>query len=149
MRLSRESCIVVIESQQICAAYLHRTTFNPLNIMIMITDYNTAVHWLGNAFILCNNIVENDESVIENIEYPEWTNDNEDGRDGIEIFQWFLTNMSCEDKEWMQKNFPDLIFSYSDKLDLWVLCVDHFGTMWKGVSTTTNCENAAKASQLL
>ena len=149
MRLSRESCIVVIEPQQICAAYLHRTTFNPLNIMIMITDYNTAVHWLGNAFILCNNIVENDESVIENIEYPEWTNDNEEGRGGIEIFQWFLTNMSCEDKEWMQKNFPDLIFSYSDKLDLWVLCVDHFGTMWKGVSTTTNCENAAKASQLL
>jgi hypothetical protein len=115
----------------------------------MITDYYTAVHWLGNAFILCNNIVENDESVIENIEYPEWTNDNEDGRDGIDIFQWFLTNMSGEDKEWMQKNFPDLIFSYSDKLDLWILCVDHFGTMWKGVSTTTNCKNAAKASQLL
>ncbi len=68
--------------------------------------------------------------------------------DEIKMFQWFLTNMSEEDKEWMQKNFPDLIFSYSDKLGLWILCVDHFGTMWKGVSTTTNCENAAKASQL-
>ena len=64
----------------------------------MTTDYYTAVHWLRNAFILCNNIVENDYSVFENIEYPEWTNDNEDGRDGIEIFQWFLTNMSGEDK---------------------------------------------------
>ena len=111
----------------------------------MITDYYTAVHWLGNAFILCNDIVENDESVIENIEYPELT---EEEMDGVKIFQWFLTDMSYEDKEWMQKNFPDLIFSYSDKLDLWILCVDHFGTMWKGVSTTTNCENAAKASQL-
>lgn len=109
----------------------------------MTTDYYTAVHWLKSAFILCNEIVENDESVIENIEYPEWTNGDE-----IEIFQWFLTNMSEEDKEWMQKNFPDLIFSYSDKLDLWILCVDHFGTMWKGVPTTTNCEYAAKASQL-
>ena len=79
----------------------------------MITDYYTAVHWLKSAFILCNEIVENDESVIENIEYPEWTNEGEDGRNGIEIFQWFLTDMSYEDKEWMQKNFPDLIFSYS------------------------------------
>lgn len=111
----------------------------------MITDYYTAVHWLKSAFILCNEIVENDESVIENIEYPELT---EEERNRIEIFQWFLTNMSEEDKEWMQKNFPDLIFSYSDKLGLCILCVDHFGTMWKGVETTTNCENAAKASQL-
>ena len=114
----------------------------------MITDYYTAVHWLGNAFILCNEIVKNDESVIENIEYPEWTNGDEAEEDRIEIFQWFLTDMNEEDKEWMQENFPDLIFSYSDKLDLWILCVDHFGTMWKGVPTTTNCENAAKASQL-
>lgn len=112
----------------------------------MITDYYTAVHWLRSALILCNEIVENDDSVIENIEYPE-SMDEED-RESCEIFQWFLTNMSEEDKEWMQKNFPDLIFSYSDKLNLWVLCVDHYGTMWKGVSTTTNCENAAKASQL-
>ena len=92
----------------------------------MITDYNTAVHWLGNAFILCNNIVENDESVIENIEYPEWTNDNEDGRDGIEIFQWFLTNMSCEDNEWMQKNFPDHSVSHRDSLECLVLSVGNF-----------------------
>lgn len=57
--------------------------------------------------------------------------------------------MSEDNKEWMQKNFPDLIFSYSDKLDLWILCVDHFGTMWKGVSTTTNCENAARRVDLI
>lgn len=112
----------------------------------MTTDYYTAVHWLGSAFVLCNEIVENDESVIDNIEYPESM--NEEDRERCEIFQRFLTNMSEEDKKWMQENFPDLIFSYSDKLDLWILCVDHFGTMWKGVSTTTNCENAAKASQL-
>lgn len=112
----------------------------------MTTDYYTAVHWLGSAFILCNNIYEVDYSIYENIEYPE-SMDEED-RECCEIFQWFLTNMSEEDKEWMQKNFPDLIFSYSDKLDLWVLCVDHYGTMWKGVSTETTLENAAKKSQL-
>lgn len=112
----------------------------------MITDYYTAVHWLGNALILCNNITEVDFSVAENIEYPESMEDED--RERCEIFQWFLTNMSGDDKEWMQENFPNLIFSYSDKLELWVLCVDHYGTMWKGVSTTTNCENAAKASQL-
>lgn len=51
----------------------------------MITDYYTAVHWLKSAFILCNEIVENDESVIENIEYPEWTNDDEEGLSLIHI----------------------------------------------------------------
>lgn len=112
----------------------------------MTTDYYTAVHWLGSAFILCNNIYEVDYSVYENIEFPE-SMDEED-RECCEIFQWFLTDMSEEDKEWMQKNFPDLIFSYSDKLDLWVLCVDHYGMMWNGVSTETTLENAAKKSQL-
>ena len=116
------------------------------NIRIMITDYYTAVHWLGSAFILCNNIREVDYTVSENIEYPESWEEKDFER--CTIFQWFLTDMSEEDKEWMQKNFPDLIFSYSDKLDLWVLCVDHYGTMWNGVSTETTIENAAKKSQL-
>lgn len=112
----------------------------------MITDYYTAVHWLRSAFILCNNIYEVDYTVSENIEYPEsW---EEEDIERCTIFQWFLTNMSEEDKEYMQEHFPDLIFSYSDKLDLWILCVDHFGTMWKGVSTETTLENAAKESQL-
>lgn len=112
----------------------------------MITDYYTAVHWLGSAFILCNNIWEVDYSVSENIEYPESWEDED--RERCEIFQWFLTDMSEEDKDYMQEHFPDLIFSYSDKLDLWILCVNHFGTMWKGVSTETTLENDAKESQL-
>ena len=86
------------------------------NIRIMITDYYTAVHWLGSAFILCNNIWEIDYSVSENIEYPESWEDED--RERCEIFQWFLTDMSEEDKDYMQEHFPDLIFSYSGKLDL-------------------------------
>ena len=42
----------------------------------MRTDYYTAVHWLGSALILCNEIAENDVSVIENIEYPKWCDDD-------------------------------------------------------------------------
>ena len=114
----------------------------------MRTDYYTAVHWLGSALILCNEIAENDVSVIENIEYPKWCDDDEEGREYIEIFQWYLTDMNEEDKDFMQEKFPDLIFSYSGKLNLWILCVDHFGTMWKGVSTSTTLEKAAKQSQL-
>lgn len=112
----------------------------------MITDYYTAVHWLRSAFILCNNICEVDYTVYENIEYPESWEDED--RERCEIFQWFLTDMSEEDKDYMQEHFTDLIFSYSDKLDLWILCVNHFGTMWKGVSTETTLENAAKESHL-
>lgn len=116
----------------------------------MRTDYYTAVHWLNNNLILCNEIVNIDPSVWDEMEYPNKTEDNDEDEEQElpEIFQWYLTDMSRDDHDWMQENFPDLIFSYSEMLDLYILCVDHFGTMWKGVPTDTNCENAAKASQL-
>ena len=58
-----------------------------------------------------------------------------------EIYQWFLTDCGEDDVEFLRLHFG-LLFTYSDKLDLWVLCVTHFGTMWRGVDWETDLEQA-------
>ena len=92
------------------------------------TDYYTATHWLGNSFILCNEIV-NDYTVNDNVRFSYY---DEETDTYTEIYQYFLTNCSESEVEFLEKHF-NLLFSYSDKLDLFVLCVDHWGTDWNDV----------------
>ena len=93
-------------------------------------DYYSAVHWLHGSLILFNEINEFDPFFLESISDFDYEND--------EIYQYFLTSYSDDEIKWLRKIFPDLIFGYSDKMNLWILCVDHFGTMWSGV--WTKCE---------
>lgn len=98
-------------------------------------DYYSAVNWLGKDLILFNDIHEIDEEF-----FCELYKEDEDGDlgDPIEIFQYFLTNFTTDEVRWMEKTFPKLHFAYSQKLDLWILCVDHYGTSWDYV--WTECE---------
>lgn len=93
------------------------------------TNYYNAAHYLHNSLILCNNIGEIDGSIYENMRFPTYDEENEAE---VEIYQWFLTSASESDVEWLEKSFG-LLFTYSEKLDLFVLCVDHLGTMWDSV----------------
>lgn len=111
------------------------------------TNYSIAVHWCHNALILCNEIVNIDPSVYDNIEWPD-SEESEEEREAHEIYMWFLTDCNRFDKEYLQSHFPGLIFSYSEKLALWVLCVDHYGTGWDYVTwVTTNPLAEAKLGQ--
>ena len=101
--------------------------------MATISNYYDAVHYFNNSFILCNNITEVDPSVYDNMMFPL---ENEEGYP-IDIYQWFLTDCSANDAEYLANRFG-LLFTYSDLLDCFVLCVDHYGTMWKGVSVVDN-----------
>lgn len=83
-------------------------------------SYKDAVEYMHNNFILCNNITEIDEFIWDNCEL---CNIDE------EFYQYFLTDCSKDDAERLHKWFG-LNFLYSEKLDLYVLCVDHFGTSW-------------------
>lgn len=87
-------------------------------------SYKDAVEYMHNNFILCNNISEIDEYLFENCEL---CNIDE------EFFQYFLSDCSKDDAERLHRWFG-LNFLYSDKLDLYVLCVENFGTPWNGVS---------------
>lgn len=106
------------------------------------TTYYRAVHWCYNDYILCNNIERVDKSVLDNARFN-FYNDEENP---IEIYQWFLTSASESDVKYLEKSFG-LLFTYSDMLDCYVLCVDHYGTSWHGVSC--DCYNDDIADDLL
>lgn len=95
----------------------------------MLTDYRTAVKWCNNNIILMNNITEIDPDFIDyNVDLFA---EDEEGN-FREFYQFFLTDMSEFDAEWLQKTF-NLTIGYSPKLEKYVLCVDHYGTAWDGV----------------
>lgn len=104
--------------------------------MMYQTNYKKAVKWLNNSLILCNDIA-NDPSLYDNMRFSLFDDD-----DNIrEIFQWFLTDCSESDVEYLEQHFG-LKFTFSDALELYVLCVDHFGTSWDYVYWTTDLESA-------
>ena len=123
------------------------------------TNYAVAVNWLNNDFILCNNIGEVDPSIYDNMRFSLWYYEDEDGNyydnesdyegDGEleehenEIYQWYLTSASESDVEYLEEHFG-LLFTYSDLLDLYVLCVDHYGTSWDYVGCDTDIKNAER-----
>ena len=87
------------------------------------TTYNKAVNYLHNSLILCNDITNLED------DYLDFRFDLDDNDT---IYQFFLTDCSEADVIFLENTF-DLKFAYSTKLDLYVLCVDHFGTSWDGV----------------
>lgn len=108
--------------------------------MKYLTNYGVAVHWLGGSLILCNEIANVDPSIFENSRFE--TYDEETG-ECTEIYQYFLTSYDAGDVEFLEQHF-NLLFTYSDALDLFILCVDHYGTAWDYVSVETDLENAAR-----
>lgn len=88
-------------------------------------SYKTIVERFIGDIVLCNNIVNIDESIFENVR-------GELGKD-VEIFQYYLCNIGQWEAEQLEK--MGIITSYSDKLDCDVLLVDHFGTSWDYVLT--------------
>ena len=107
---------------------------------IFSTNYKVAANWCNNNLILCNDIVNIDPSVYENMRFESYDEENETY---TEIFQWFLTDCSKFDVEYLEEHF-DLKFSYSEMLDLYILCVDHYGTSWDYVYCDTDLENAKR-----
>ena len=90
------------------------------------TTYAEAIKWLGNSYILLNNIVDIDHSVYENMRFQDY---DEETESYTEIYQWFISDCSEDEVEYLERNFG-LLFTYSDLLDKYILCVDHFGTSW-------------------
>jgi hypothetical protein len=98
------------------------------NKQTFYTTYAEAVNWLHNDFVLCNNIADVDESIWDNMRFNGYDEDD----NPIDIYQWYITSASASDVEYLEKHFG-LLFTYSDKLDCFILCVDHFGTSWNYV----------------
>ena len=96
-------------------------------------SYATIVDMFARDILLCNNILELDVSVLDNIEM------REDYEDVPDIFQWYLCNLTDFDKEYLIN--AGVVLSYSNLLDLDVICVNHWGTGWDYVLTDVKLFN--------
>jgi hypothetical protein len=115
---------------------------------------------LFDSMILCNNITDVDPEIFDNVvvgdlyeyrdndgEYhtkEEYENDTTGDiyEEMTDIYQYFIVSPAMSE-EYMQEHFGDnVILMYSEKLDNYILAVDHFGTSWTYVMTdlepTTN-----------
>lgn len=88
------------------------------------TTYHIATHWLGHSYVLANNITQ-DTSVFDNFRFDFYDEDGEP----MEIYQWYIVDANESDVEWLERTFG-LLFTYSELLDCFVLCVPHCGTGW-------------------
>jgi|GEM_PF-965650 lipoprotein len=104
------------------------------------TTYAVAASWAGCTTILCNEIAYLDEELMyyNTIGYE----CDEETEEHPEIFQYYLTNCSEDFARFLNEHFG-LMFAYSEKLGLWVLLVDHFGTSWDYVTVDTDLHTAA------
>lgn len=88
------------------------------------TTYSIAANWLGHSYVLANNITQ-DTSVFDNFRFDFYDEDDKP----TEIYQWYITDANESDVVWLENTFG-LLFTYSELLDCFVLCVDHCGTGW-------------------
>lgn len=107
----------------------------------IVTNYKDAVNWLHNDYVICNNIVNVDVYMFENARFSlyELNEDGTESDDIVETYQYFITSASESDINYLEKRFG-LLFTYSDLLDVYVLCVPHYGTAWDYVY----CEDSEK-----
>lgn len=87
-----------------------------------MTNYSNVVDLIHNT-VLCNKIVEIDPTVIDNMD-PEILENN------IEIFQYYIIDSNSDLVEYIQNHYKGIYFTYSNMLDCYILCVDHWGTNW-------------------
>lgn len=103
------------------------------------TTYAKAVSLINNMVWLNKDIREIDNNFVDqnyDILYKESENEDDEPQE-IEIHQYFVTDCTEWDIEWLKRDFPSLIFGYSSLLDRYILCVDHFGMIWDGVYIKT------------
>ena len=103
--------------------------------MKYLTTYRAAVEWLNTNLVLCNRLPEIDSTI--------WENMRQGFDEETEIFQWYITDASDTDVDWLEEHFG-LLFTYSELLECWILCVDHYGTSWDYVMTTTDIQQAER-----
>ena len=108
-------------------------TVDPEDVEVsQFCSFRTAANWLG-KYILFNKAPELDTWLLEEVSVG--GEDEEGELIYREFFQFYMTDLNDEDVEWIGKNFPDLIYAYSEELEKWILCVDHYGTSWDYVPT--------------
>lgn len=94
-------------------------------------SYLRLVNRVTTDRVLCNNIIDIDPELYDNIIFGNCDY-------GTEIFQYFICNFYESDLQLLKElgAEDDIIIAYCKPLDVYVLMVDHLGTPWGGISTS-------------
>lgn len=132
-------------------------------------SYRTIVDRFFDSMLLCNNILEVDPELLYNIEMgdvryyvdnegnyrtrEEYENDTTGNiyEEYEDIYQYFLTDINYYGVEYLKELAEDnednsIILAYSEKLELYVLLVTHFGTSWDYIPTNIELTEEYKES---
>lgn len=91
-------------------------------------SYRKLIDRYINSLVLCNNIVNVDNSIFDNM-----VNIEDDEEEETEIYQYYLCNLNDYERETLIE--CGISLSYSDLLECDVLLVTHYGTSWDYVMT--------------
>lgn len=96
-------------------------------------SFYTLIKAISYEMILCNNIAEVDQEIFCNevigTLYDEETDEYND------VYQYYIVNLACPIDILQKLNSDSLHILYSEKLDVYILAVTHFGTSWDYVLT--------------
>ena len=132
-------------------------------------SYRTIVERFFDSMLLCNNIPQIDPDIWNNIEIgdicdyidsegnyhtkEEYENDTTGDiyEQYADIYQYFLTDINYYGVEYLKQlaednNDNSIILAYSEKLELYVLLVTHFGISWDCVQTNIKLTEDYKES---
>lgn len=90
-------------------------------------SYSRLCERAFNGMVLCNKIAEIDDSVYYNTITGDCSGD---------IFQWYIVDGVNDEDDFKRYYGDELILTYSNLLDCYVLAVDHYGTSWDYVLTS-------------
>lgn len=95
-------------------------------------SYKRLIERIGNTWLF------NQAPTLSNYDFEFVLNSDydEENDEYVEIYQYYLINIDNYTLELLQKNnCTDLIIAWSETLEEYILCVDHFGTSWDYVLT--------------
>jgi hypothetical protein len=106
------------------------------------TNYLTAANWFNNRRILMNNIREIDPAGLKLRPHALKVLSNADANRSQFIYSYWLMDCTLPEVQFLEQHFG-LLFGYSELLQKYFLCVDHYGTKWEKYIIDTDLEEAA------
>ena len=100
-------------------------------------DYATMVKWCTEGAMVFLNVSPWKMAEDWEKQNDEEENESEEEEYDEEVFQWFIIDGDAA--QYFMRFTNELIY-YSDFLDMYLLGVTHFGTVWRGVMTEWKIE---------
>jgi hypothetical protein len=127
--------------------YVNKNELNDYELKNGYVSYKRLINRYCSNKVLCNNIAQsevfneefynelyNSLDYLNEDELKEYEDDPLAYYEGLEVYQYFITDMSEYEAETLKELNNELIV-YSSDLDCYILCVCHYGTSWDYVLT--------------